>query len=304
LILKSYHGFLHDAQRDGFLLASDPVDDRRTAVKKTRQPDHGRCSERRCKMIDRRTLTAALLAAAAGFITGAARAQTPPLPRAGNVVLVHGLYADGSCWLRVIPMLQQAGLNVAAVQNPLRSLAEDCEFTRRTLALQDGPTVLAAHSYGGEIITETGVDPKVSALVYCAARAPDANEDYAALAMTYPAPPASAGLVHSNGYVQLSEEAFLRDFAGDLDPVEARALYAVQGRAAEPVFSDRVTQAAWRMKPSFYQVSTKDRTINPDLERFMAKRMKARTIELEASHLGILSHPREIAGLILEAAGR
>jgi pimeloyl-ACP methyl ester carboxylesterase len=298
LILRSYDDFPWEAQCGGFL--------RRIAVKNTRQreaPNDFRAEER---MIDRRTMAAALLVGAAGFVigAGAAPAQTPPLPRARNVVLVHGLYADGSCWLKVISLLQQAGLNVAAVQNPLRSLDEDCEFTRRTLALQDGPTVLAAHSYGGEVITQTGVDPKVSALVYCAARAPDANEDYAALAMSYPAPPASAGLVHADGYVQLSEEAFLHDFAGDIDPAEARALYAVQGRAAESIFGDRVTQAAWRLKPCFYQVSTKDRTINPDLERFMAKRMKAKTIELEASHLGIISHPREIADLILEAAGR
>jgi pimeloyl-ACP methyl ester carboxylesterase len=256
-------------------------------------------------MIDRRTVTASLLAGAATSMISArmARAQTQSFTRARNVVLVHGLYADGSCWLKVIPLLQQAGLTVAAVQNPLRSLDEDCEFTRRTLALQDGPTVLVAHSYGGEVITQTGVDPKVSALVYCAARAPDANEDYAALAQKYPTPPASAGLVHANGYAQLSEEAFLRDFAGDIDPIVARALYAVQGRAAETIFGDRVTQAAWHTKPSFYQVSTKDRTINPDLERFMAKRMKAKTIELEASHLGIISHAGEIANLILEAAG-
>jgi pimeloyl-ACP methyl ester carboxylesterase len=121
--------------------------------------------------------------------------QLSPLTPARNVVLVHGLYADGSCWLKVIPLLQQAGLNVAAVQNPLRSLTANCKFTRRTLALQDSPTVLVAHSYGGEVITQTGVDPKVSALVHCSARAPDANEDYAAVAKTYPAPPASAGLV-------------------------------------------------------------------------------------------------------------
>ncbi len=256
-------------------------------------------------MIDRRTVTAALLAGAATSMIGVgeAQAQVQSLTPARNVVLVHGLYADGSCWLKVIPLLQQAGLKVAAVQNPLRSLDEDCEFTRRTLALQDGPTVLVADSYGGEVVTQTGVDPKISALVYCSARAPDANEDYAALAKTYPAPPASAGLVHAGGYAQLSEEAFLRDFAGDIDPVAARALYAVQGRAAESLFGDRVTQAAWRTKPCFYQVSNQDRTINPDLERFMAKRMKAKTIELEASHLGILSHPREIANLILEAAG-
>ncbi len=241
-------------------------------------------------MLDRRTVTAALLAGAATSIIGAgkARAQTQPLTPARNVVLVHGLYADGSCWLRVIPLLQQVGLNVTAVQNPLRSLDEDCEFTRRTLTLQDGPTVLVAHSYGGEVVTQTGGDPKVSALVYCSARAPDANEDYTALAKPYPTPPASAGLVHANGYVQLSEEAFLRDFAGDIDPGTARALYAVQGRGT---------------KPCFYQVSSKDRTINPDLQRFMAKRMKAKTIEIESSHLGIISHPREIANLILEAAG-
>jgi pimeloyl-ACP methyl ester carboxylesterase len=139
-------------------------------------------------MIDRRIVTGALLAGAATFMIGAdqTHAQTAPRSPVRNVVLVHGLYADGSCWLKVIPLLQKAGLNVAAVQNPLRSLDEDCEFTRRTLALQDGPTVLVAHSYGGEVITQTGVDPKVTALVYCAARAPDANEDYAALAKTYP----------------------------------------------------------------------------------------------------------------------
>jgi len=253
-------------------------------------------------MVDRRVVVSGLVASAAVVaVASGARAAGPPPAR--NVVLVHGAYADGSCWSEVIPRLQAAGLNVAAVQNPLRSLAEDCEFTRRTLALQDGATVLVAHSYGGEVITETGVDPKVSALVYCSARAPDANEDYTALAKTYPAPPASAGLVHSGGYAQLSEAAFLRDFAGDIDPAKARVLYAVQGRVADTLFDARVTQAAWRSKPCFYQVSANDRTINPDLERFMAKRMNATTIELPSSHLGIISHPAEIAALILKAAG-
>jgi pimeloyl-ACP methyl ester carboxylesterase len=250
-------------------------------------------------MVDRRAVVGGLVASAA--VVSGARAAAPQPAR--NVVLVHGAYADGSCWSEVIPRLQAAGLNVSAVQNPLRSLAEDCEFTRRTLALQDGPTVLVAHSYGGEVITETGVDPKVTALVYCSARAPDANEDYAALAKTYPAPPASAGLVHRGGYAQLSEAAFLRDFAGDVDPAKARVLYAVQGRVADTLFDARVTQAAWRSKPCFYQVSANDRTINPDLERFMAKRMNATTIELPSSHLGIISHAGEIAALILRAAG-
>ncbi len=247
-------------------------------------------------MIDRRTFGAALLAT--GAMATAARAVTP----ARNVVLVHGAYADGSCWSEVIPRLQQAGLKVTAVQNPLQSLDEDCAYTRRALALQDGPTVLVAHSYGGEVITQVGDDPKVSALVYCAARAPDANEDYTALAKTYPAPPASAGVVHSGGYAQLSEAAFLRDFGGDLDPAKARALYAVQGPISDTLFQAKVTRAAWRSKPCFYQVSTLDRTINPDLERFMARRMKATTIELASSHLGIISHAPEIAALIQRAA--
>jgi pimeloyl-ACP methyl ester carboxylesterase len=192
-------------------------------------------------MINRRQVAAGLLASAAAVtFTGATHSQALPLAR--NVVLVHGLYADGSCWLKVIPILQQAGLNVAAVQNPLRAFEEDCEFTRGGLGLQEGPTVLVAHSFGGMIVTETGEDPKITALVYCAARAPDANEDYGALAKTFPAPLASAGLVRaSDGFGQLSEEAFLRDFADDLDPVLARGLYAVQGRVGPEILSARVT---------------------------------------------------------------
>jgi pimeloyl-ACP methyl ester carboxylesterase len=143
----------------------------------------------------------------------------------------------------------------------------------------------------------------VSALVYVAARAPDAGEDYGALAAKFPTPPATAGLVKANGFAQLSEEAFLRDFAGDLDPAKARVLYAVQGRISDTLFASRTTQAAWRSKPSWYAVSTQDRTTSPELERFLAQRMKAKTIEVEASHLSLISHPDRIASLILEAAG-
>lgn len=220
-----------------------------------------------------------------------------------NVVLVHGLFADGSSWGKVIPILQRAGLNVTAVQNPLTSFQDDVDATRRVLAMQDGPTVLVAHSYGGMVISEAGVDPKVSALVYVAARAPDAGEDYGALASRYPTPPATAGIVWSaDGFGQLSEAAFVRDFAGDLDPAEARAYYAVQGRVAKATPRSVTTVAAWRSKPSWYAVSTKDRTIDTDLERFMAKRMGADTIELPASHVSLLSRPTEVAALILRAA--
>jgi pimeloyl-ACP methyl ester carboxylesterase len=224
-------------------------------------------------------------------------------PSVHNVVLVHGAYADGSGWNEVIARLQKAGMHVTSVQNPLTSLADDAEATRRALALQDGPTILVGHSWAGTVISETGNDPKVAALVYLAARAPDVGEDYGALAAKFPAPPASAGLVKSvDGFAQLSEQAFVRDFAGDLDPAQARVLYASQGRISQTLFSGRTTQAAWKNKPSYYVVSQNDRTTSPELERFVAKRMGAKTIELASSHVSMISHPDEIANLILEAA--
>lgn len=255
-----------------------------------------------------RRMFSAAIAMAALFASSHTFAQTAPIQKATtvahNVVLVHGLYADASSWSEVIPLLQKAGLHVTAVQNPLTSLADDAEATRRILALQDGPTVLVAHSYGGMVISQAGNDPKVSALVYVAARGPDAGEDYGALAARFPAAPASAGLIKTpDGFAQLSEPAFLRDFGGDLDPAKAHTLYAVQGQASQSIFSARTSQAAWRVKPSWYAVSTEDRTINPDLQRFMAKRMNAQTIELASSHLSLISHPQEVANLILKAAG-
>src|ERR1700677_1468713 len=253
-------------------------------------------------MVSRRTFNTLL---AAGVMT----AMTPEIikaqdmPKAKNVVLVHGLYADGSSWLDVIAHLQKAGLNATAVQNPLMSLEQDSAAVRRILAQQDGPTVLVGHSFAGTIISEAGNDPKVSALVYVAARAPDAGEDFGALAAKFPKAPASAGVVRASGFFWLSEESFLRDFAGDVEPSRARALYAVQGRGADALANTRTTTAAWRVKPTWYQVSTQDRTINPELERFLAKRTNATTIELDSSHVSLVSHPKEIADLILMAAG-
>lgn len=228
----------------------------------------------------------------------------PALPRARSVVLVHGAYADGSSWAGVIPLLQDAGLDVIAVQNPLTSLADDVAATRRALARVEGPTVLAGHSWAGTVITESGDVESVSALVYVAARAPDAGEDYGALAAGYPAPPASAGLEHADGYAQLSEAAFVEHFANGVPADHARALYAVQGPISDSLFAGRTTVAAWRTKPTFYAVSRDDHTTNPDLERFLAARMHADTIELDSGHLSLVSHARDIAGLILRAAGR
>jgi pimeloyl-ACP methyl ester carboxylesterase len=254
-------------------------------------------------MINRRIFTSRLIAGAlASPIAGMARAQSKPDAR--NIVLVHGLFADGSCWSEVIPRLQTAGFNVTSVQNPLTTLEDAVAAARRVLARQDGPTVLVGHSFSGMIVTEAGVDPKVSALVYVAARAPDAGEDYTALAKTFPTPPASSGIVFDGDEGRLSETAFMRDFAGDLPEAKAKVLYAVQEPFHKALLNGRTTHAAWRSKPSFYAVSTEDRTIDPGLERFMAKRMGARTIELKSSHLSLISHPREIADLIAEAAGR
>ncbi len=256
-------------------------------------------------MMNRRVFSTTLLAGtAASLISTRGMAGNAIPPKARNVVLVHGLFADGSSWSEVIPRLQAASLHVTSVQNPLTTLPEAVAAAERVLTRQDGPTVLVGHSFSGMIVTEAGMHPNVSALVYVAARAPDAGEDYTALAKTYPTPPASVGIVFDGDEGRLSEEAFLRDFAGDLPEAKAKALYAVQWPFHKALLAGKTTHAAWRSKPSYYAVSTEDRTINPDLERFMARRMGAKTIEVKASHLSLISHPEEIARLILEAAGQ
>src|SRR3954451_10147963 len=222
--------------------------------------------------------------------------------QARSVVLVHGAWADGSSWSEVIARLQAAGLHVTAVQNPLTSLEDSVAATRRALALQDGPTVLVAHSWSGTVISETGTDPKVTALVYVAARAPDAAEDFIALSGKFPTMPARAGVQEHEGFAYLSEDAFLQYFANGVAREKAKVLYAAQEPPAASLFGERTSVAAWRSKPSWYAVSKLDQTISPDLERFLAQRMKATTVELDAGHLSLVAHAREIADLILAAA--
>src|SRR5437764_5419683 len=228
--------------------------------------------------MNRRTLIGAAAAVAAfPVLNRVASAQTSLKTK--NVVFVHGLFADGSCWSKVIARLQQKGVNCTSVQNPLTTLHEASEAARRTIAAQSGPTVLVGHSFSGMIVSDVGLDPKVTALVYVAARAPDAGEDYAALARNYPTPPATAGIVFNDDWGQLSEQAFLHDFAGDLPPEEARVLYAAQQPFKKSLTTETTTNAAWRTKPTFYAVSTQDRTINPDPERILVNRIRSNTLD-------------------------
>src|ERR1700722_12484541 len=259
-------------------------------------PTHGV----RDMMMNRRSFSTALVAGAATSLISVPvpAAISAPVP-ARNVVLVHGLFADGSSWAEVIARLQGAGLNVTSVQNPLTTLPDAVAAAERVLARQDGPTVLAGHSFSGMIVTDRGVAPRSSALCYVAARAPDAGEDYTALAKRFPTPSASAGVVFDGDEGRLSEAAFLRDFAGDLPEAKAKVLYATQEPFQKALLTGKTTHAAWRSKPSFYAVATEDRTINPDLERFMPKRMGAKTIEVKASHLALISQPDAITSLIL-----
>src|ERR1700726_2774121 len=173
-----------------------------------------------------RVVIAIAVAALTAALGVSARAQTAAPVEARNVVLVHGAWADGSSWAEVIPLLQAAGLKVTAVQNPLTSLADSVAATRRALALQDGPTVLVAHSWGGTVISETGTDPKVTALVYVAARGPDAGEDFVALSGNFPAGPVRAGIQEHDGFTQLSEDSFLKYFANGVARKKAEVLYA------------------------------------------------------------------------------
>jgi len=248
-----------------------------------------------------RVFAAAVLLTFSSLVVRAAAAERV---KAHNIVFVHGAWADGSSWSEVIARLQAAGLHVTSVQNPLTSLADAAAATKRVLDQQDGPTVLVGHSWSGTLISETGGDPKVSALVYVAARAPDAGEDFVALSAKFPTTPVRAGVVAHDGFTTITEDAFLKYFANGVAHDKAEVLFAVQQPTAASLFGDRTTVAAWHSKPTWYAVSKQDMTIAPELERFLAARMHATTIEVDAGHLSLVSHPKEIADLILAAAGQ
>jgi len=221
-----------------------------------------------------------------------------------NVILVHGAWADGSCWSGVIERLQADGYHVTAPQFPLTALADDVARLRHVLDLQDGPAIVAGHSYGGQVITALGADaPNVAGLVYIAAFGIDEGESLGALLGQGPPPPAIEHLfTDPQGFIWLPEDDFVKHFASGVDPVRARVLHAVQQPLAGSSFTDVMGTPSWKSRPSWYLVAAGDQAIPPDAERLFASRMGATTVEVSAGHLAMVSHPDETARLITAAA--
>jgi len=221
-----------------------------------------------------------------------------------SIVLVHGAWADGSSWSSVIERLQADGYRVTAPQFPLTSLAADVARLRQVLDSQECPTVVAGHSYGGQIITALGTDaPNVAGLVYIAAFGLDEGESLGALLSQGPVTPALAHLfTDKQGFGWLSEDDFVHHFAADVDPVKAKVMYAVQQALAGSAFTDLMGFPAWKSQPTWYLVASDDEAIPPDAERLFASRMGATTIEVPSGHVAMVSHPDEVARLIESAA--
>jgi pimeloyl-ACP methyl ester carboxylesterase len=226
------------------------------------------------------------------------------MPDQPNVVLIHGAFADGSSWSAVTEDLQAKGYRVTAPQFPLTSLADDLRRLRQALAWLDGPTVVAGHSYGGQVITALGADTgNVAGLVYIAGFGLDEGESIAALGADAPPPPALANIiVDADGFGRLPEEDFIGHFAADVDPVKAKVMHAAQQPVAMSVFADVMGTPAWKSLPSWYLVAANDEAIAPDAERMFAKRMGAKTVDVASSHVAMVSHPDAVVELIEGAA--
>src|SRR5580700_8080163 len=218
-----------------------------------------------------------------------------------NVLLVHGAFADGSGWEAVAKLLEKDGYTVSVLQEPETSYAEDRKYAKAALDAMDGPVVIVGHSYGGSLITEAGNHPKVAALVYIAAFALDEGESCASIEQAVPQA-SKAFTPDSNNNWWIEQEHFVADFAADVPPEKAWFMAISQVPISTDAFTHKVTSPAWKTKPTWYMVATEDRSINPDQERMMAKRANATTVEVNASHVAYMSHPKEAAKLIEEAA--
>jgi pimeloyl-ACP methyl ester carboxylesterase len=239
----------------------------------------------------------------AAFVVGlAGLAGSAIAAPAKNVILVHGAWADGSSWSKVIPLLAAKGLHVTAVQLPLTSLADDAATVTRAIALEDGPVVLVGHSYGGSVITEAGNDAKVSALVYVAAFAPDNGQSAGSLNATGTAAPmGTEARPDAAGFLSLTKTGVFDDFAQDLTAGEKAMLYAAQAPTNVKALGGTISNAAWHSKPSWYIVASKDRAIQPSLEQSMAKAIHATTTTVTSSHVAMLSKPARVAEVIEQA---
>jgi pimeloyl-ACP methyl ester carboxylesterase len=246
--------------------------------------------------------TASYAASESTTTSGPSAAKTAQPEKPVTVVLVHGAWADASSWNKVIPVLLAKGMTVLAVQNPLTSLADDVAAAKRIIASAKGDVVLVGHSWGGTVITEAGADPKVTALVYVSAFGNDAGESGNALIGAYPKPPELSAVVSDGaGFVTSTTEGFIENIAPDLPISEARTLAVTQGPLAVRTFDESPSVAAWKTKPSWFVVSADDRTISPELQAAVAKRMKAKTTVLQSSHMSLLSHPLAVSEVIEEA---
>lgn len=224
------------------------------------------------------------------------------MARAGTIILVHGAWADGSSWAKVVSPLLDCGHRPIAVQLPLTSLEDDVATVRRAIALESGPVAVVGHSYGGAVITEAGTDPKVAALVYIAAFVPDVGESAASLGENAePAPLGAEIRPDEQGYLKITEAGIANAFAQDLSALEKQVLFATQSPTSGAALGAAVSAAAWKSRPSWDLVTTNDRAIPPELQRSMAKRAGATTVEVASSHLPMLSRPQDVVALILRA---
>jgi pimeloyl-ACP methyl ester carboxylesterase len=218
-----------------------------------------------------------------------------------TLIFVHGLWADGSCWNKVIPPLLKQGFNVISVQNPTTSLEDDVAAAKRAIKLAGGDVILIGHSWGGFVITEAGDDPNVKALVYVAAYAPDQDETVPSVSEKAPATQLTNFVQKTDGFLTLSKEGVTKAFANGLPADEQNMIFCVQQPASENVFKGVASHVAWKQKPSWYVVAADDHTISPDLERLMAERAKAKTTVVKSPHVAMLARPKEVLAVIREA---